>query len=136
MRHPRVHLAFKARPVGARWSSSGATERCLRDAGDCIRLCTALLFYLRAQAWLEESLESLDKSLRDMGSRLILRVGGGHVTLDTPSSEQLAVDAASQLVLLAEQSGSTRVFYHRAYTPEGSLEQVHMARNITTHPFL
>ena len=82
---------------------------------------------MRAQAWLEESLDSLDKSLLDIGSRLILRGGGGHVTPDTPPSEELALDAASQLVWLAEQSGATHVFYHRAYTPDGSLEQVHMS---------
>jgi hypothetical protein len=49
------------------------------------------------------------------------------VTPDTPQSEDLALDAASQLVWLAEQSGATHVFYHRAYTPDGSLEQVHMS---------
>jgi hypothetical protein len=83
-------------------------------------------FDSHTQAWLEESLESLDKSLRDIGSRLILRGGAGHVTPDKPTSEELAGDAASHLVSLVEQSGATHVFYHRAYTPDGSLEQVHL----------
>jgi hypothetical protein len=83
---------------------------------------------MRAQAWLEESLESLDKSLRDMGSRLVLRGGEGRVASDTPPSDAIADDAASQLVSLVEQSGATRLFYHRAYTPGGNLEQVHMAK--------
>jgi deoxyribodipyrimidine photolyase len=85
------------------------------------------LFDVRAQAWLEESLESLDKSLRDMGSRLVLRGGEGRVASDSRPSEAISDDAASQLISLVEQSGATRVFYHRAYTPGGNLEQVHMA---------
>ena len=55
------------------------------------------------------------------------------MTPDTPSSEELALDAASQLVWLAEQSGATHVFYHRAYTPDGSLEQVHACHDTPTY---
>lgn len=114
-----------------------AAVRCARLAGGGNQrvAAAALSVYLRVQAWLEESLESLDKSLRDMGSRLILRGGGGHVTAETQSTKDVPVhaagDAASQLALLVQESGATRVFYHRAYTPDGSLEQVNLRTNIS-----
>ena len=45
------------------------------------------------------------------------------MTQDTAPAEEAAGVFASELVLLAEQSGATTVFYHRAYTPAGCCEQ-------------
>ena len=78
------------------------------------------------QAWLEESLESLSQSLQSLGSHLILRGGEQHTPGTAATSVRL--DIASQLALLAEHSGATAVFYHRAYTPDGSREEENVSR--------
>ena len=90
-----------------------------------ISACSVLSYDACSQAWLEESLESLAKSLSVLGSRLILR--------GTPSRDQVAADAASELVQLAAQSGATRVFYHRAYSPCGSSEQDAVDAALASH---
>ena len=72
------------------------------------------------QAWLERSLDSLGQSLIALGSRLVLR-GGEPLAGDAASG--VGGYIASQLMQLADQCGAIRVFYHRAYTPDGSREE-------------
>jgi deoxyribodipyrimidine photolyase len=116
-RHSGVHLACNARTAAAGRCSSGDDR--------VISACSVLSYDARSQAWLEESLESLDKSLTALGSCLILR--------GTPSRDQVAGDAASELVQLAAQIGATAVFYHRAYTPCGSSEQDAVDAALASH---
>ncbi len=52
--------------------------------------------------WLHRSLESLDASLRELGSRLVLRRGG----------------SLEQLRAVAKETGAERVFWNRRYEPQ------------------
>ena len=55
-----------------------------------------------SRVWLHHSLQALDASLRERGSRLVCRQGG----------------ALEVLRALAEETGASRVFWNRCYDPE------------------
>jgi len=75
--------------------------------------------------WLHHSLESLNKSLHERGSRLIIRQGN---------------DSLAILKKLSEQSNATHIYWNRLYEPahikrDKYIKQALRAQSISTHSF-